>query len=66
VDPFEGDSLFDGLDFATLTADPVGVVRLGADSSDAGKADAYIRLRRWLLTLDRCALERVELEKESP
>lgn len=51
-DPLEGDSLFDGLDFAALDADDDGVVELSEDADDAAIASAYLRLRRTFQTHD--------------
>lgn len=43
-DPFERDTLFDGIDFARLARDPDGVVSITPDASDPELAAAYDRL----------------------
>lgn len=49
LDPAEGDTLFDGIDFAALPLSE-GVVSLAAASADGGVVDAYENLRRKLFT----------------
>lgn len=51
-DPLEGDTLFDGLDFAALDADGNGHVAITASSTDEQLVDAYNLLRRTLQTHD--------------
>lgn len=51
-DPLEGDTLFDGLDFATLDADRNGRVTMAASSTDGQVEDAYNLLRRTFQTHD--------------
>ncbi len=50
TDPFEGDTLFDGVDFAALDADDDGLVELS--DGDEATANAYNLIRRTFLTHD--------------
>lgn len=51
-DPLEGDTLFDGLDFAALDTDGDGEVVIEESSSEAAIVDAYNLLRRTFQTHD--------------
>lgn len=51
-DPLEGDTLFDGLDFAALDGDGDGEVVLEEGSGEAALVDAYNVLRRTFQTHD--------------
>jgi hypothetical protein len=56
-DPLEGDTLFDGLDFAALDPDGDGRVVIEAGSGDGAALDAYNNLRRTFQTHDHFAIE---------
>lgn len=60
ADPFEGDTLFDGLDFAALDSDGDGVVRIGPDASDPGVEAAYNLFRRTFQTHDHFDIQAQE------
>lgn len=51
-DPYEGDTLFDGLDFGALDVDGDGSVTLGEGASEESLVDAYNLLRRTFQTHD--------------
>lgn len=51
IDPLEGDTLFDGIDFGALPVSD-GAVELTATSGDRAVVDAYDNLRRTFLTHD--------------
>ena len=51
-DPFERDTLFDGIDFARLARDASGVVSITADAGDPEIAAAYERLLATWVTPD--------------
>lgn len=51
-DPFEGDTLFDGIDFARLARDAGGVVSITPDAADAEIAAAHERLLAQWVTPD--------------
>lgn len=53
LDPYENDSLFDGVDFAALDADGDGTLSIGpSEKNDSSILDAYNQLRRTFLTHD--------------
>lgn len=52
TDPLEGDTLFDGVDFAALDADGDGELELSPDAPDGPMLDAYASVRRTFLTHD--------------
>jgi hypothetical protein len=52
VDPLEGDTLFDGIDFAALDSDGDGQVVIEETSTDVGVVEAYNVLRRTFQTHD--------------
>jgi len=52
LDPLEGDTLFDGIDFATLDADADGLIAIEPEAADAAVQQAYNVLRRTLQTHD--------------
>jgi hypothetical protein len=52
TDPLEGDSLFDGIDFAALDADGDGELALEPSSKEKAVLDAYNLLRRRFMTHD--------------
>ncbi len=52
LDPVEGDTLFDGIDFAALDADQDGALALDPASADPAVSDAYDLLRRTFQTHD--------------
>lgn len=54
MDPNEGDTLFDGIDFAVLDADGDGVLEVAPDDADV--EDAYNTFRRNLQTHDHYAV----------
>jgi hypothetical protein len=56
LDPLEGDTLFDGIDFGALPLSD-GSVALTATSGDGAIADAYDNLRRTLLTHDHFKID---------
>lgn len=56
-DPLEGDTLFDGLDFAALDSDGDGRVVIEAGSGEGAALDAYNNLRRTFQTHDHFAIE---------
>jgi hypothetical protein len=55
-DELEGDTLFDGIDFAVLDADGDGTVSLAADAADSETEDAYNRIHRVFQSHDHFAL----------
>lgn len=56
LDPLEGDTLFDGIDFAALPLSD-GHVELTATSGDSASVDAHDNLRRTLLTHDHFKID---------
>lgn len=57
ADALEGDTLFDGLDFAALDADGDGELVIQPDAAEAELAAAYDLFRRTLQTHDHYAVE---------
>jgi hypothetical protein len=51
-DPLEGDTLFDGIDFAALDEDGDGQLTISPDATQSSIADAYNLLRRTFQTHD--------------
>lgn len=60
TDPYEGDTLFDNIDFHAL-ADSEGVLELSEAAEDPPVAEAYFTLRRALLTHDHYGLRYLAL-----
>lgn len=58
-DPFEGDTLFDGIDFAALPTDANGTCQLAASASDTATQNAYYQLRRTFQTHDHFAMHAI-------
>lgn len=63
LDPYENDTLFDGLDFAALPADEGGVVHLTPDATDEALVAAYVLLRRTFQTHDHFAATPLESDQ---
>jgi hypothetical protein len=61
-DPFEGDTLFDGIDFVQLARDASGVVNIMPGASDAEVAVAYERLLTTFQTPDHFRMQGVPAE----
>lgn len=59
VDPLEGDTLFDDVDFGALDARSVEQVALREDTNDAVALDAYYAVRRRFQTHDHFAFDAV-------
>jgi hypothetical protein len=59
LDPFEGDTAFDGIDWTELAtlADPGTAIRLHESSPDGPLQDAYLTVRRNLLSHDHYLFE---------
>src|SRR5690606_758001 len=56
-DALEGDTLFDGIDFATLESNEGDGVVLEAGNADAAVTEAYNQLRRTFQTHDHFAIK---------
>jgi len=52
VDPFEGDTFFDGVDFESIDEDEDGQVEIDSSAPEGPAQDAYVILRRTLMTHD--------------
>jgi hypothetical protein len=52
TDPYENDTFFDGVDFASLTPDDEGHVVISPESPEGPAQDAYVILRRTFMTHD--------------
>jgi hypothetical protein len=63
LDAFEGDTLFDDIDFSALPTNADGLVRLEAAAPEAALVDAYHSLRRTFQTHDHYV---VSAESEAP
>lgn len=59
-DPFEGDTLFDAIDFGAIPQDDAGVVVVAAGASHASARDAHARLARAIQTPDHFRLREVD------
>ena len=63
VDPHEGDTLFDGIDFAGLDTDRDGEVHLAPDATEASSNEAYNTLRRTLQRHDHFEIRALTEER---
>ncbi|MEM6962150.1 MAG: hypothetical protein AAF550_10495 [Myxococcota bacterium] len=62
LDPFEGDTLFDGVDFFALDEDADGSLRIDAQATSPELIDAYNRLRRTFQTHDHFSVDASQRE----